>query len=363
MSQAYRSRPDYILLFIVAALLSVGVLMVFSASPTMAFRLGDSYYYLKRHLIAVALGCLAMYGGFRTDMRSLKNSAAFLVALSLILLLVVFIPGIGFGVLGARRWIYLGLLSFQPAELAKFALIVYMAKELSSKPLKEALWPVLGVTLAMALFIIKQPDLGTAMVILITSFSMLYIAGIPAAQIMSVAAAGFVGIVLLSITKSYRMKRLLAYVNPWNDPHGVGFHIIQSLIAVGSGGLFGLGLGQSKQKFFYLPQNYTDFIFAIFCEEMGLIGALVVVLLFFVFIARGIRAVRNSSDNFSMLLAAGIVSWIGFQALLNISVVLGLLPTTGIPLPFISYGGTSIVVMLYSVGVLLNVSQGRRAEA
>jgi cell division protein FtsW len=157
------------------------------------------------------------------------------------------------------------------------------------------------------------------------------------------------------------MTRLFAFINPWGDPRGKGFHIIQSLIAVGSGGLFGLGLGGSKQKFFYLPQNYTDFIFAIFCEEMGLIGALGVILIYFLFLGRGMRIVRNAPDNFTFLLAGGIVSWIGLQAILNMSVVLGLLPTTGIPLPLISYGGTSLVAALFSIGLLLNVSQYRKA--
>ena len=333
--------------------------MVFSASPTMAMKLGDSYYYLKRHVLAMVIGSFALYAGFKTDHNILKNWSPYIMAASISLLFVVLLPGVGLGLSGASRWIYFGLFSFQPAELAKLALIIYLAKEFSSKHLERAAWTSLGVTLAAILLIVKEPDMGTSLVMAMIAFFVFYLAGTPAKHFIVAFLASLSGFLILSLTSPYRVKRLFAYINPWSDPRGTGFHIIQSLIAVGSGGLFGLGLGASKQKFFYLPQNYTDFIFAIFCEEMGLIGAAGVILLFFLFVARGIRIVRSSPDAFSMLLSGGITSWITLQAALNICVVLGLLPTTGIPLPFISYGGTSLVVTLFSVGILLNISQYR----
>jgi len=362
LSPVYKTRPDYVLLFIVAALLSIGLLMVFSASPTMAMRLGDNYFYLKRHVLSLAVGLLALYAGFKIDLNFLGKWSTYIITAAIVLLVIVFIPGIGVGISGARRWIYLGFLSFQPGEIAKFALIIYLAKELSSRSLSSAALGTLGASALTALLIIKEPDLGTSIIIGVIAFSLFYLGGARIRNMLYVLAASFAGLIAISITSPYRMRRLIAYINPWSDPRGVGFHIIQSLIAVGSGGLFGLGLGGSKQKFFYLPQNYTDFIFAIFCEEMGLIGAMGVVLLFILFIGRGYRIARNAQDSFSMLLAGGIVSWIGFQAFLNMSVVVGIAPTTGIPLPFISYGGTSIVTALFAVGILLNISQFRVAQ-
>lgn len=361
MSQTYKYRPDYILLFIVVALLSIGLLMVFSASPTMAMKFGDSFYYLKRHLLALFVGCLALYAGFKMDLDNLKTWAPYIIAVSVFLLMAVFIPGFGIGRGGASRWIYLGFFSFQPAELAKVALIIFLAKQLSTKSLSTAILPALGVIFLTVLLVVREPDLGTSIIIAMISFALFYLAGTPVKHFIALILTSLFGLIVLSVTSPYRMKRLFAFINPWGDPRGKGFHIIQSLIAVGSGGLFGLGLGGSKQKFFYLPQNYTDFIFAIFCEEMGLIGASGIILLYFLFLGRGMRIVRNAPDNFTFLLAGGIVSWIGIQAILNMSVVLGLLPTTGIPLPLISYGGTSLVAALFSIGLLLNVSQYRKA--
>lgn len=363
LSQIYKTKPDYILLFIVVAMLSIGLLMVFSASPTMAMKLGDPYYYLKRHCLALAIGFTALYAGLKMELELLRNWSTSIALISIALLIFVLFPGVGMGIGGARRWVYFGFLSFQPGEIAKFALIVFLAKELSSKPFNSAVLPSLGATLATALLILKEPDLGTSIIITFIAFALFYLAGTPIRYMFSVLSAAIFGFLIISLTSTYRLRRLTAYINPWADPRGIGFHIIQSLIAVGSGGLFGAGLGGSKQKFLYLPQNYTDFIFAILCEEMGLFGAVGVVLLCFLYISRGLKIVRNTPDPFLTLLAGGIVTWIGFQALLNMSVVLGLLPTTGIPFPFISYGGTSIVATLFSTGVLLNISQYKLAPS
>ncbi len=323
----------------------------------MAMRHGDSFFYLKKHLISLALGLVALYAGFRLDPDILKDKAAYIIVAALFLLLAVLIPGAGIRVSGAHRWLNASLFSFQPAEIAKMALIIYLAKELSSKPLSKAALPALSATLAFVLLIIMEPDIGTAIVISMVAFVIFYLAGTPGKNFLSIIIAGIFGIIFISIKSPYRVNRLLAFRDPWEDPRGIGFHIIQSLIAVGSGGLFGLGLGGSRQKFFYLPQNYTDFIFAIYCEEMGLIGALFLIFLFIIFAARGVRIVRNAPDPFLMLLCAGIVAWISLQAVLNMSVVMGILPTTGIPLPFVSYGGTSLVTALFGAGILLNVSR------
>ena len=357
MSNTYKGKPDLWLLFIVIALLSIGLLMVYSATPTNALRYGDSYYFVKRHVFSLIIGSVALLFGLKMETDLLKKWASYIMLAALFLLILVFIPGAGMGANGAHRWINLFSMTFQPAEFAKIALIIFLAKELSSKALSVAVWPASAATLASIFLIVKEPDMGTAIIIIMLALIMFFIAGIPVKNFIPVIAVIAAGIIFESIKSPYKMNRLLAFRDPWKDKMGIGFHIIQSLIAVGSGGLFGLGLGGSRQKFFYLPQNYTDFIFAILCEELGLIGALSVLVLFVFFIIRGARIVRNAPEAFSMFLCGGIVFWIGIQAMLNMSVVLGLLPTTGIPLPFISYGGTSLMADLFGVGILLNVSR------
>jgi cell division protein FtsW len=359
LSQVYKTKPDYILLLVVMALVSIGILMVFSASPTMALRIGDSYYYLKRHLFAVVIGFAALYAGMKVDYTSFKPYSSHIIGCSIALLLAVVITPLGFGSLGASRWLNLGIISFQPAEVFKLALIIYLAKELASYSDKKA-FNAFVVIFVSLLLILKEPDMGTSLVIASVAFSIYFLAGVNIKYIYSIFIAAATGALLLSRFSHYRWRRIMAFVNPWEDPQGIGYHIIQSFIAVGSGGLFGAGLGGSKQKFFYLPQNYTDFIFAIFCEEMGLIGAVGIALLFFIFVSRGMKIVRNAPDNYSLLVGGGIVAWIGFQALLNMCVVVGLVPATGIPLPFISFGGTALVVSLFATGILLNISQYKR---
>jgi cell division protein FtsW len=354
-------RIDYIFLFSVLALAAIGAIMVFSASPTLALKLGDSFYFLKRHLFYLILGFTALYFSLRIDLRILKKWAGPILILSVLLLFLVYIPGVGKKISGASRWIDIFFISFQPSELIKFTMVLFLASLLARwgnrihnfvKGLLPALL-LIGLVLAP---IIKQPDLGTAIAIAATSFVMLFVAGADHWHLAGVAGVGLAGVIGLSLSSPYRFRRILAYINPWDDPQGVGFHIIQSLLAVGSGGLFGLGLGASRQKFFYLPQQFTDFIFAILCEELGFLGGMGVVILFIVFAARGFKIAFAAQDKFNSLLATGLVSWLTMQALINIMVVLGLLPTTGIPLPFISYGGTSTIIALFSVGIILNIS-------
>ncbi len=365
MIRQERSRagaPDYILLFILFALLSVGFLMVFSTSPTLGMRAGDIYLYLRRHIFYLVIGLSALVFGLRTDYHQLKKAAPFVLSGVFVLLFLLFLPGIGRTVGGSVRWIDISILAFQPSEIAKFAVVLYLAAVLSSwnglksEALKIFLIAIVPV-FALSLLILKQPDLGTTIVVLGATFALLFISNFDLSYLAAIGVAGLAGVAALSLTSAYRFKRILAFLNPWSSPLDVGFQIIQSLYAVGSGGIFGLGLGGSRQKFFYLPQNYTDFIFSIISEELGFLGACGVIILLLMFIARGIRIAKLSRDNFGALLAGGIVSWIAIQSVMNIYVVTGVFPTTGIPLPFISFGGTALVVTLYSVGVLLNISK------
>jgi cell division protein FtsW len=356
-----KPKIDYIFLFSVLTLTAIGLIMIFSASPTMAMKLGDSYFYLKRHIFYLLLGFAALYFGVRVDLEILKKWSAPILALSVLVLLLVYIPGVGRRVSGALRWIDLLFFSFQPSELIKFTMVLFLAKMLSAsgeniKNFFGGLLPPLALVGVVCAIIVGQPDLGTALAIAGTSFIMLFSAGASLFHLSLLGVLGIAGVIGLSINTEYRMNRLIAFLNPWKDPQGTGFHIVQSLLAIGSGGFFGQGLGASRQKFFYLPQQFTDFIFAILCEELGFVGGAGVVALFILFAVRGIRIALTAGDNFSSLLATGLVSWITLQAIINIMVVVGLLPTTGIPLPFISYGGTATIMSLFSVGILLNIS-------
>lgn len=351
---------DYLFVFSFLALTAVGTLMIFSASPTMALKLGDSYYFLKRHIFFLLMGFGAFYYALNLDLNKLKKFANLIFMISVLLLLVVFIPGIGQEVSGASRWINFGFFSFQPSELIKFAMILFLANMLAKPGFK--LLPILAAIGLVCGIIILQPDLGTAICIASTSFVLLFAAGAEMLHLGILAGLGIVGVLIISIKSAYRLNRLLAFLDPWKDPQGISFQIIQSLLAVGSGGFTGLGLGASRQKFFYLPQQFTDFIFAILCEELGFIGGVGVVLLFLIFAARGIKIALSTDDKFKSLLVLGIISWITVQALTNMMVVVGLLPTTGIPLPLISYGGTATTVILFSIGIVMNVSIGQRAK-
>ncbi|MFH1387251.1 MAG: putative lipid II flippase FtsW [bacterium] len=358
-----KSKPiDYFFLFSVLALSAIGLIMVFSASPTMAIKHGDTFYYLKKQLFYIAIGVIALLYGLRLDLDNLKSKTYPIMGIAIFLLALVFVPGVGRKVLGASRWIDLGILSFQPSEFIKFAMVLFMAKWLTDNQehvgdlIKGFVPPLFWLGL-VSLLILKQPDLGTVITIGATVFAMLLVAGVNTNYLLSLGSLAGIGVLIISLTTPYRMRRLLAFVDPWKDPQGVGFHIIQSLLAVGSGGLFGLGLGGSRQKFFYLPQQFTDFIFAITCEELGFIGGVGIVALFAFFAFRGFKIAVATPDRFKYLLVTGLVSWITLQAIINISVVLGLIPTTGIPLPFISYGGTATILNLFAVGLVLNVSR------
>jgi cell division protein FtsW len=362
-----KNSPDIILLFSVIALSAIGMIMIFSASPTMALKLGDSFYFIKRHLFYLLLGFLALYLANCLDLTVLRQRAWIIFIISLGLLLLVYIPGIGQEISGASRWIDLGIISFQPSELMKFTVILLLADLLTK--IGEASRTVRGLIIPLVLLgfvcglIIAQPDLGTALAIGGAGIIMLFAANALMIHLAVLGGLAALGVLFLSIVSPYRMQRLLTFLDPWKDPQGSGFQVIQSLLAVGSGGLFGVGLGASRQKFFYLPQQFTDFIYAILCEELGFIGAISVVILLAIFIGRGVKIAYATADRFCSLLTIGIIGWLGLQATINIMVVLSLLPTTGIPLPFISYGGTATIINLFAVGIVLNISKGKAASS
>jgi cell division protein FtsW len=356
-----KKNIDYVLISITLALVSIGILMIFTASPALGLSAGDPFYFLKRHILSVIVGLGAFWLGMKINIEKWRKWSWHLLGLNMLLLLLTFVPHLGVSISGARRWLDFGFFTVQPSEIAKFIIILFLADVLSHENLKlkdfwKGIFPYLFIVLGMCGLIFLEPDLGTVMIIMAITMALFFVAGARLLQLGILFGLGVLGIIALSIKSAYRLKRFVAYLDPWKDPQGVGFHIIQSLLAVGSGGIFGLGLGQSKQKFFYLPQQTTDFIFAILCEETGFIGATIVVLLFLGFVLRSLKIAREAPSRFYMLMAAGATMWIAVQAFLNLSVVIGLLPTTGIPLPFISYGGTSVVMLLFVVGMLVRIS-------
>jgi cell division protein FtsW len=356
-------QGDHILLFVVIALMGIGLIMVYSASSLNSIAImADGLYYFKRQLIWVCVGLLGMLGFSIIPYTKLEKVTVPMLAISIILLILVLIPGVARDIGGAKRWLRFGGFGFQPSEFAKMCFVLYMAHSISLRQEKiksftQGMLPDLLVTGVIFLLIYKEPNLSTATLIMGTYLTM-YFLGNGSIKNLAWLSAGGVGMVFALIFRAgYRMRRLLAFINPWENAQGSGYHIIQSLVAIGSGGLFGFGLGQSRQKFFILPERHTDFIFAIICEELGLIGGIFVLLLFLVLIWRGLYIATRAPDMFGFLLASGLTAVIGLQVMVNIGVVLSLIPTTGVTLPFISYGGSSLVFLAMGVGVLLNISK------
>jgi cell division protein FtsW len=363
-----KNSADFILFLTVMSLVSLGVIMVFSASEYNTMILyEDSFYYFKRQLRWALLGLAAMYIMSNIDYRHLKKYVLPIMVIAFTALALVLIPGIGTVVKGARRWIDLGPVNFSPAELVKLSVILFTAYGLSLqkervRQFSKGVLPYMLVLGVAAGLIMLQPDLGTTISLAGIVFVMLFAAGVPMLHLTGLALGGVGAVIMAIFLEPYRMQRFLAFINPWADPQDTGFQIIQGLYAIGSGGLFGLGLGQSKQKFLYLPESHTDFIFAITAEELGFIGATLVILLFTLFVWRGLKIAITSPDPFASLLATGITAWVGVQAMINIAVVTGSMPVTGIPLPFISSGGTSLLFTMAGVGILLNISKYTKAR-
>jgi len=347
----------------VAALVAIGIVMIYSASAIYAdTTMKDSMYFLKRHMVYVVIGFTLMILAMFADLSKVRAWVKPMMLVSIALLALVLIPHIGRETSGARRWFRLGMINFQPSEFVKIAMILYMAdfisrKEALIKTFRYGYLPamaVLGLTVGLVLI---EPDLGTAVTISMITVIMLFTGGLRPAYIVASFLASLPVLYALLFRISYRRKRMMAFLNPWADSRGTGFQIIQSFVALGSGGLFGVGLGQSRQKLFYLPASHTDFIFSIIGEELGFIGTASVVALFGIFIWQGMRIVFNALGTFERMAALGIVSLIGLEAIINIGVTAGALPTKGLPLPFISYGGTGLVFHLMAVGILLNIAR------
>ncbi|WP_199619006.1 stage V sporulation protein E [Paenibacillus alkalitolerans] len=359
-----RSVPDVYILLATLGLLGIGVVMVYSASAVLAFHeYGDSYYYLKRQLIFAGLGLVAMYFAMNLDYWVLKKYANVGLLVCFFLLVIVLLVGTERG--GAKSWLGVGSFGIQPSEFMKLAMVVFMAKLLSESQamlsrFTTGLLPPLGLLgLAFGL-IMLQPDLGSGAVLVGSTMIIIYTAGARISHLSFLALVGVAGFVGLILTAPYRMARITGFLNPWSDPLGTGYQIIQSLYAIGPGGLVGLGLGASRQKHSYLPEPQTDFIFSIVAEELGFIGGSLVLLLFLLLVWRGMRTAITAPDTFGSLLAVGIIGIFAVQVFINIGVVIGMLPVTGITLPLISAGGSSLTLLLTAIGILLNVSRYSR---
>lgn len=353
---AQKRSLDTPLLVTVTALLVFGLVMVYDASVVQAFKdFGDSNYYIRQQLIWVVLGVAVGVFFTRLDYHFLKRFAFLLFLGSFLLLLAVFIPGLGVSGGGAHRWLNLGVFTVQPAEIIKLTGAIFLAsvfeKKVSLKPFLIVLAAVVFVTAVL------QKDLGSTIVFTMMSGVIYFTAGGALWQMMVILPLGLITFLVLVLTSSYRVKRVLAFLNPFSDTQGYTYHISQVLIALGSGGLFGLGLGQSRQKFEYIPEVTTDSIFAIVGEELGFVGAVVLLGLFLVLILRGLKIARETGDVFGRILAIGLTSWLGIQVIINLSSMVALLPLTGVPLPFISYGGSALLANLAAVGILLNISK------
>jgi cell division protein FtsW len=362
---AVKSNNYYILLGAVIGLSFFGLVMVLSASHATALAdYKDSFYFLKRQAVWLTFGLIAMFFLSKFDFRSFRTFAGWGIAASAALLVLVLIPGIGVTTSGASRWLDIGPISFQPSEVAKFALILFAADFLARRreQIKEAetLLPLLVWLVVIVGLIMLQPDLGTTLSIACIFFIILLIAGARYLHLTALATAGVAAITGLIWIAPYRRARFLAFLDPWKDPMRTGFQNVQSLIALGSGHIFGVGLGMSKQKFFYLPAAHTDFILAIIGEELGLIGTLSVVAAFGLLAFVGIRIAAKATTYFDRYVATGITAMIIAQAVLNMGAVTGVLPITGIPLPLISAGGTSLLFTLGGVGILLNIASRER---
>ena len=362
MATKVRQRFDYILLMTTLALVGIGIVMVYSTSAILAAdRFQDPYYFLKRQAIYAGAGFLLMLLAMFFPYRPLRRLAYPILLGSILLLLAVLIPGIGYRAGGSMRWIKIGMFSFQPSELAKLGLVIFLAYFLAKKDEKirkfyVGFLPTVVLSGLVIILVLKEPDFGTAIFLGAMVLCLLFISGARVIYIVgAVLVLAPVGYYFL-MNAAYRYRRLLAFIRPWDDPTGTSFQIVQSFLSFGSGGLFGLGLGEGRQKLFFLPAPHTDFIFSVIGEELGLVGTMVVILLFFILTLRGLRIALSLEDRFATFLALGLTLMISLQTVINMAVVLGLLPTKGLTLPFISYGGTSLMVNLIGVGMLLHLS-------
>lgn len=354
--QYQKRQLDFPLLMTTGVLVVFGLLMVYDASAVQGLKdFKDSFYYIRQQLIWVVLGIVSMAFFVRFNYKKFKLFSVPLLFLSLTLLLAVFIPGLGISGGGAHRWLKIAGIQVQPAEIIKLTGVIFLAA-LFEKKVKFLPFLILVV---MVTFItaVLQKDLGTTIVFVATAVSVFLAAGGSIWYFLASIPVGLLGLAVLVLTSAYRSKRILAFLDPFSDMQGFTYHISQVLIALGSGGLFGLGLGHSRQKFEYIPQVSTDSIFAIIGEELGFVGGSILIILFAALLLRGFKIAQNCSDRFGKILATGLTSWLGIQVIINLSSMTALLPLTGVPLPFISFGGSALVANLTAVGILLNISK------
>ncbi len=351
-----RKRFDVALLVSTFLLVIIGLVIVYDASVVQAYKdFGDKYLYIRQQIIWVALGFLALVFFNYFDYRHLKKISGILFLGSIFLLLGVFIPGLGLSVGGAHRWLKLGFFSIQPTEIVKLTAIIFLSAVFEKK-LNTSLF-VLVVGIGAFIIGFLQKDLGSTTVFFLTCLSLYIIAGAPLKYFLTLAPLSILGFIVFALSSTYRKQRILAFLDPFTDPQGYSYHISQILIALGSGGLLGLGIGQSRQKFEYIPEVTTDSIFAIVGEELGFLGAVVLILALSYLIYRGFRIAEDSSDKFGKFLAFGLTAWLGIQTIVNLAAMVSLIPLTGVPLPFISYGGSALLVNLVAIGILLNISR------
>jgi cell division protein FtsW len=356
---------DKVLLFIMLAMVAFGALMIYSSTsvitPLLAKKKITEFYYFKRHMFTMVLGTLAMLIAYRLKPSLLKKISVPLLVFSFFLLLLVFVPNIGVTAGGARRWIRLWPTTFQPSELVKLAMVIFLAKymsaaDYSTESFRSFAKPLMVMAVFQVVFL-GQPDFGATMSLGLLTFGLLFISGMKLRYLGSVLVLA-IPVIIKLVMEPYRLRRITSFLDPWKDPQGSGFQLIQSFISIGSGGLTGLGLGESKQKLSFLPASHTDFIFCLVGEELGLIGAALVIALFLMLFLRGITVANRSGDSFNYYLAYGLTMMISVQALINFAVVTGMVPTKGLPLPFMSYGGSALLVNMAVVGLLLRISKG-----
>lgn len=346
---------DKTLFYLILGLVVIGLVFVADISAPQALNFfDDKFYFFKQQIVFAAIGIVAMLVVSKIHYSFWKKLAVPVFFVAVLLLIIVLIPGIGFSALGARRWISVGSINFQPSEVVKLALALYVAKiaESSKKPIAYFIPLALVCGLIML-----QPDLGTTLVVGLIGITQIFVAGVPIMYFLGSLILGIISVGILILVSPYRRDRLMTFLSVTSDPLGKEYHIRQILLALGSGGLFGLGIGQSKQKYLFLPEAATDSIFAAIAEEIGFLGSFVLISLFAFLIFKAFRIASNAPDQFSKILAVGITAWIGGQVILNISSMTALTPLTGIPLPFFSYGGTSLLMILASCGILLNISK------
>jgi len=357
------SRIDFYILASVIFLTSFGLLMVYSTSSVYALdKFNDSSYFLKRHLIYLSVGLFMMFVVININYTALKKVAFPVYLLGLLLLVIVLIPGVGKEVGGARRWIDIGMFTFQPSEVTKYMLVIYLSYLFSKNRTKgqtfsSSIVPYLLITGFYVLLIMMQPDFGMVLIVLALMFSMLFMSEVKMRYILGMALTSVLFIALGILSADYRMKRVFSFLDPWQDPLGQGYQTVQSFVAFCLGGVTGTGLGEGAQKLYYLPQVHTDFIFSLIGEEIGFIGILAVILGYVILIVRSFKTALNSPDFFGFYLVFGCILLIALQASINMSVSVGIFPTKGLTLPFISYGGTSLISSLMAVGLILSVSQ------